>query len=385
MDIQNAMFSLLRSVICGVTAEEAIKAMNEQELSQLFTLAQKHSLAHLVGQGLINLGISAEGTWNQMLQQTVFQTVFLYEQMQYEYQRICTLLEQIQVSYIPLKGSVLRQYYPEPWMRTSCDIDILVKEEDLDKATVALVRQLQYDKKGKGGHDISLFSPGGIHLELHFDTVEEGRANESSAVLSGIWEDAQPKAPDSCQYIMSDAMFYFYHVAHMAKHFEVGGCGVRPFLDMWILNHQVPHDRSNREKLLKQGKLKAFADGTEKMSEVWFSGTEPDAVSQRISDFILHAGVYGSKENLVAVRRAKQQGRLRFLWERLFPPYSVMKTRYLAVRKHKWLTPWYWVVRLFAMVFNGRVKASLGEAQANMNITDAQVQTTAQLLNDLGL
>ena len=26
-----------------------------------------------------------------------------------------------------LKGAVLRQYYPEPWLRTSGDIDILVE------------------------------------------------------------------------------------------------------------------------------------------------------------------------------------------------------------------------------------------------------------------
>ena len=38
-------------------------------------------------------------------------------------------IKKVQIPFLPLKGSVIRQYYPEPWMRTSCDIDILVDFE----------------------------------------------------------------------------------------------------------------------------------------------------------------------------------------------------------------------------------------------------------------
>ncbi|MBO4954226.1 MAG: nucleotidyltransferase family protein, partial [Clostridia bacterium] len=36
------------------------------------------------------------------------------------------------IDFMPLKGAVIRQYYPEPWMRTSCDIDIHVKKDRLE-------------------------------------------------------------------------------------------------------------------------------------------------------------------------------------------------------------------------------------------------------------
>lgn len=29
---------------------------------------------------------------------------------------------------------------------------------------------------------------------------------------------------------MKEEMFYFYHIAHLAKHFEVGGCGIRQII-----------------------------------------------------------------------------------------------------------------------------------------------------------
>ena len=48
----------------------------------------------------------------------------------------------------------------------------------------------------------------------------------------------------------------------MAKHFENGGCGVRPFIDLWILNHRRPFDRAKRESLLRDGDCSSSPKGT---------------------------------------------------------------------------------------------------------------------------
>ena len=51
-----------------------------------------------------------------------------------EYENLCSAFEKAQIPFLPLKGSVIRKYYPEAWMRTSCDIDILVHDEDVGRA-----------------------------------------------------------------------------------------------------------------------------------------------------------------------------------------------------------------------------------------------------------
>ena len=57
----------------------------------------------------------------------------------------------------------------------------------------------------------------------------------------------------------------------MAKHFvSTGGCGIRPFLDIWVLNHKIDFNREKREKLLSDGGLDVFAKQAELLSEVWF-------------------------------------------------------------------------------------------------------------------
>ena len=77
----------------------------------------------------------------------------------------------------------------------------------------------------------------------------------------------------------------------MAKHFENGGCGIRPFIDLWILDHMKSIDLSARDVLLSQGGLLKFAHASQTLSEVWFGGKEPNELSLQMQEFLLH-GVY---------------------------------------------------------------------------------------------
>ena len=90
--------------------------------------------------------------------------VYRYEKINYELNRLCETLNEVKIPFIPLKGSVIRQYYPEPWMRTSCDIDVLVHEEAVDQTAQIIVEKLGYTYEKKQYHDISLMSDGGVHL-----------------------------------------------------------------------------------------------------------------------------------------------------------------------------------------------------------------------------
>ena len=99
------------------------------------------------------------------LEQYISKAVFRYEQLNYENERICMALEKAQIPFIPLKGSIIRKYYPESWMRTSCDVDVLVHEEDAEKAVDVLVKEYGYtqelhlQRKISGKHLIQSYDP----------------------------------------------------------------------------------------------------------------------------------------------------------------------------------------------------------------------------------
>lgn len=270
-------------------------------------------------------------------------------------------------------------------MRTSCDIDILVKEPDLEKAIECLVTHLNYKNHGRAYHDVSLFSPNNIHLELHFDLVEDEYANEARKVLSKVWNYVFPK--DGCQYFfeMTDEMFYFYHIAHMAKHFEFGGCGIRPFLDLWILDRFIQYDQSARNQLLEEGNLLIFATKCRKLSNVWFSNDSKDDISTQMQDFILSGGVYGNLENRIAVQQKQHGGKGGYLFSRIFLTYESLKALYPILQKHRWLTPIMEVRRWFKLLFKGRAKSSLHELSVNQTISREKVSQAAELLSELGL
>lgn len=386
----DCMMALFRFALCGTELDDATRQMltgdgTSDLLQQIYTLSKRHDLTHLAADALFRNGLlTSNDAWFARYQKQSHMAVYRVTQMDYELSELCRVLEQAQIPFIPLKGSVLRGYYPEPWMRTSCDIDILVHEEDLPKASDALSTALGYRIERTGTHDVPFYSPRGLHLELHYETVEEGLAKDSHHVLSSVWDTAAVAA-GSYQYAMTDEMFYFYHIAHMAKHFENGGCGIRPFLDLWVLNHRLCYDPQKRQALLEAGGLGTFAEAARKLSQAWLSGEEMEEQTKALQAYIVDGGVYGSVENHVKVQQAKKGGKLNYLLFRIFIPYDNLKHYYPVLQKHKWLLPFMWVRRWFRLIFHDDLKHSVNEIKINQNLSKEEQQRGADLLKQLGL
>lgn len=134
--MKDIFFALIRSAILGdfpvaASARGNRQPLTSDDLQQLYALAEKHDLAHLVGHALFRGGlIDQASSWYQPFQKAQLKAVYRYEQSRHELMKIKEILEEAQIAYMPLKGAVVRDYYPEPWLRTSCDLDVLVHEED---------------------------------------------------------------------------------------------------------------------------------------------------------------------------------------------------------------------------------------------------------------
>ena len=133
--VTREMFELIRHVVCGAELTKEDKGrITPDLLPRLYALSKSHDMAHIVVQGLSDFGLLGESEISQNFQKQQMLAVYRYQKLNYELEQICQTLEDAKIPFIPLKGSVIRQYYPEPWMRTSCDIDVLVHEDELDRA-----------------------------------------------------------------------------------------------------------------------------------------------------------------------------------------------------------------------------------------------------------
>lgn len=369
--------------------KDCAESLGECKLTQddekaLFSLSKKHDLAHLVCQGLDEYRYVLSDEGKKAFDNARMMAVVRYEQLHYEYKKITETFEKNEIPFVPLKGAVLRDYYCEPWYRTSCDIDILVKKSDLQKAVRLLCETNGYQADKKTSyHDISLYSPSNVHLELHF-TILENQEN-IDGLLAKVWDYVRLKDGCAYEYRQTNEFLAFHLLAHILYHFTGGGCGVRTILDFWIIRNGLEMDERVFDAMLEQCGIKAFYRSIVELMNVWFEGTAHTEKTLKLERYVLSGGVYGNLQNKMKVVGTEVKGKKSYVWQRIFCPYDTIKHRYPILQKHKWLLPVYEVVRWVETIFHGKAKKLKMEVTSMDSNTDAEKEEFKKFLAEIGL
>lgn len=367
------LFSVIGNAICGhaLTSEEKTQLHNLEAVQNLFKIANLHDLAHLLAGPIIqenaDIKIRAE------LQKKQIIAIFHRQRMD-EVQQLIRNAFADKVDFIFLKGSVLCSLYPETWMRTSCDIDVLIKSDDFSVACAQL-ENAGLIKGKSGAHDVKFYSKDKIvSIELHYSL-----ADNTVKVLNEPWDNA--KNIGSSEYKMSDEYFYMYHIYHMKKHILEGGCGVRPFLDLWLLDKRKYNDEKLKELLCEAG-IYEFSQNASKLAKFWFSKEPADENIQKLANFILSGGVYGNSLNRTAVGVGNKGVKFIFSWA--FPSYNTLVGD--NPNGKKFLLPYYWLRRIFVATFNKkRRSAATRLVKSYVNTNKDSASQVDLLFADLGI
>lgn len=395
-NVTKTVIDCIKYEICGQKEKIVLPEVSARFLIEVYKLSKAHDVAHLVGDALNKSGVfenlpadidenerAAISKVKEKFDEQIFTAVYRYENINYELERLKETLEEAEIPFIPLKGSVIRKYYPEPWLRTSCDIDILVKEADADKAAEYLQTQLQYGVDRKGQHDVSMFTASNVHVELHFKLLDSDFKQVKD--LIDVWSGDEISLLSDSEYQMSKELFLLYHIYHMAKHFVHGGCGIKPFIDLWIIKNKVGFDEEKAQKMLQESGLLAFFERSTDLVNVWFEGKEHSEITQEMEDYILQGGVYGTLKQNLAMSQNKKGGKFRHLMSRIFLSYKDMAVYYPSLKKCPILFPFYQVRRWCRILFCGGRKAAMNEIKVNKNITTEEQERAKKLLEELNL
>ena len=377
---------LIGSEVCGnALSMPSGVVVTDELLSHIFEKTKAHDVAHLAGSALMNNNLLLGSTFESAFREQVYDAVLKSEKQGFVLEKICSAFEKEKIPYIPLKGAVLKELYPEPWMRTSCDIDILIHKEDLQKATKNLCDSLGFSQKNEGKHDASFVTPENVCVELHFNLIEKEKSASYAKILDKVWDYSVPAESGKYRYIISDEMFYFYHIAHMAKHFENGGCGVRPFIDLWLMENIKNYHDDKTQELLKKGGLLQFADYAKMLSEVWLSQKEHNEITLLMEAFVLDGGCFGSVKTRTASVEQNKGGKKKYILSRVFVPYNFLKDQYPILKRYKILTPIFEIYRLFSVAFGNKKNFRKRYINNLKNIPDESTKKTALLFERLGL
>ncbi len=384
MTIQHKLtIQLIRYEIAQIPVDkDLLDLVTDDVLSLVYDFSLVQDVVYIVGCALSKLGLLSGDIKTAFFNEQLA-SVYRCEQLMHELQSVSELFEREEIPFVALKGSVVREYYPKPEMRMSCDMDVLVHKQDITRAEKAITEKLGYIYCDKCSHDVSYETPTGAKLELHF-TLLEGES-QAEKLLSDVWQYANSCNNHIYKHELQNEFFVFYHIVHMSKHFKAGGCGLRPFLDIYVMMNKIKLDEDALFEMLKQAGLYKFGQYVFKVAKIWFDNDTGDKTTELLSEYIFGAGIYGSIENMVAVSQAKRGSKFKEIFQRIFMPYNILKISYPIIIKYPVLTPVFEVVRWFRIIFKDKAKKQINIIKHNLSMSEEKKNNVTKLFKELEL
>lgn len=314
--------------------------------------------------------------WRKTAEQT------LYRQVGFgmEREQLLEKMAEKGISYLPLKGILLVDYYPQPGMRSMADNDILYGyiekmpeggyrirggDEKEQEKTIRLAQDqmkeimlgLGYEIKSLwGNHDCFVKAPF-FNFEMHRHLMI--RSNPMWSYYADEWSRAIQDAEDPWKYSFSDADEYIYLLSHVYKHYSNSGCGIRSVVDQYVFWEKkgASLDRSYLQKELETLSMEAFEQSFLQLALHAFS---EDGVleeeDKRMFFYMLTGGTYGDQDHLVKNtmnRLSEETSQIgnagwKYVLHRLFMTKDQCKDSYPFFARHYyliWLLPFYRILR----------------------------------------
>ncbi len=380
MNAAEILIKIIKSVCEGTLLSKDVSAAAGECLDEVCHLARKHDLEHFVDMGLHGTGVLREEKKTVLHYDSVFRNYSRYQKLLVQGQKLFDLLEQHGIDYLPLKGAVIRAWYPEPWMRTSCDIDILIREEDLAKAE-KLLSQNGYEKTANGVHDICFAIDELLPLELHFNLLEENE--KIDPMLAKVWQFSERKSGHRWE--MRNDFFFFYLLAHIEQHLMDGGCGIRPFLDLWIICKTPLYNEKEVRALCDEAGLGRFMEQVLHLTNVWFGDGEHTDLTKTLASFILEGGAFGTDHTLSMARKGSSKGGLSLLWSRLFIPPKRLEVSLQVKKVTGWNYLYYSLRRILLIGRKENFQTVKREMKNYQTSSETKGMTVEQMMKELNL
>ena len=170
----------------------------------------------------------------------------------------------------------------------------------------------------------------------------------------------------------------------MAYHFVNGGCGIRPFSDIWLFKKLVGYDEALTLELCRECGLARFYENAIRLSDVWFGEATHDALTKNMQAHVVNNAYGGEANRGLVVRQSKRGGRFGYILGRIFPPYGTMKIRYPVLKKCPILLPIFIVVRWFSFLFESKERVKK-ELVMSKSVSKEQMNEMMEFLKSVGI
>lgn len=368
----NTAGDVIYLVSCAVNGTAADKArVDAMDLDQVFAFSYRHMLSALVSSALLRAGCrdrrAPENEARAARREAVFADAL---------EKVKKSLREKDIWFMPLKGAVLKHYYPGFGLREYADCDILFDASHAAKVR-ALMEEQGYTTEhfGAGPHDVYHKAPF-LNFEMHRSLFSPGFGNGIYEYFADLENRLCGEGPEK-HFTPGD--FYLYILAHEYKHYSKGGTGLRSLVDTYMFLKAEDPDRAYVEAAAAKLGLAEFEKKNRSLALHLFAGEELTAEDQEMLAYVLGSGVYGNISNRVKnSMRDHHWNRLQYMLDRFSvpvretdPAYTAYAAQYPLFYRHKLLLPVLPLYRTLRSAKDGRflkeLKAIIGSGTDTNN------------------
>ena len=380
--MQRIYYDMIYLAACGVNgmqpSDEFIRELKRDEgkMEMLYLMSRAHFLDALVGTVLKEADITLPKKWTERISKAVRKNLLF----DVERKKLLDFMEQKGIWYMPLKGVVLKDYYPAVGMRQMSDNDILFDVSYCDEIEQYMKSQgYEAVSVGAGNHDVYEKKPV-YNFEMHRALYGAVHDRNWEEYYRDVKKRLIPDSGSNYGYHFSDEDFYVYILCHAYKHYAGSGTGLRSLLDFYV--YLTAKGQSlDFEYILRECEvlgIRDFEEQSRRLCKKVFSATDMynmEAFEQSLSpeememlSYYLSSGAYGTTLNYVS-NMVKKKGKVRFLMSRIFMPLNEIKSMFPILNRVPVLLPICWVVRAFQIVLvKERRKHAMGKLKAFVRV-----------------
>ena len=321
--------------------------LSDADVDYILDLASHHMLAAAASMALQNAGIKNARTERSILKSHRRTIVY-----QSAWEEIKKHLDQEDIWYMPLKGILWKELYPDAIMREMSDYDILIDPSRArDVRTLMENLGFRTESFDQDIHDVYLKDPV-LQFEIHTSLFGIVNMEKIHQYYVNVKDRLIPVR--GCEYRFSPEDGYLFMIAHEYKHYRNSGTGLRSLLDTYVYLRTVKPDMDYIAAEAQKLGISEFEESNRMLALHLFDQMPLTDSEEEMLAYMLSSNVYGTMDNRVNNYRKKHgrfaQGKLGYLLTRLFVPMNDLKTSYPFFYKHKVLLPFLVIYRVFKVL-----------------------------------
>lgn len=390
--IVRELLDIVNAVINKQKYDQKIK-----EPGKLYKIAKENGLSGMIYEALTPSIIDSE--YYNKFQRDFYQYTFKDELQNQTIIQINSLFNDENIDHIFLKGAYLKSIYPSSYMRSMGDIDILIKETDINKVNQILINN-DFKITAKTENHINYRNQNNLLIEIH---PKLSSVFPNNTTFDNVWDNVV--LVDKNRYEIKHEYHLVYLLNHAAKHIYSSGIGLRTILDigLFIKVNEENFDVQLLNELINNANLNIFFKNILVLINEYFKinslnsfisdfKISDDFISE-VTEYFVKAGVHGTGRDFnpsvagmsrVAIEKeGVKKGKIIYILKTLFPGLSKMRPSYPFLKKFPFLLPAAWIHRLFKLLFN-KTKESFLKLK-RLKVNDKEIKKTSDLFKKLGL